>query len=77
MSNLYLNGVRVNLQLPPPPGRRTPAPRGLRSNPLDQLVLPGEVLAVEMYRDSDVPQEYNATRPPGTPSCGATLVWTK
>lgn len=75
-SNLYINGLRVTgkeLQRFEP-GR---VPNHLRRNPVDELVTAQEVLAIEMYRPSEVPPEYNMTRPPGQPDCGATLIWTR
>lgn len=74
-SNMYLNGVRI----PEPEVRvgKGRVMRNLKSNPLDQIVDAHDVLAVELYRDGEVPAAYNMTRAPGKPSCGATLIWTK
>jgi len=76
-SNLYLNGVRVIDMAAVAASQKLPRSRSLRSAPVDQLVLPGEVLAIEFYRTSDTPVDFNSTRPAGSPSCGATLIWTK
>jgi hypothetical protein len=76
-SNLYVNGVRVLDMSATSGSSKTPRSRGFRSQPIDQLVSPDEVLAIEFYRTGDAPVEYNATRPNGAPDCGVTLVWTK
>ena len=76
-SNLYLNGVRVIDMAAVASSLRAPRPRGSRSAPVDQLVSPGEVLAIEFYRTGDTPVEFNSTKPAGSPDCGATLIWTK
>jgi hypothetical protein len=77
-TNLYINGVKVD-----PPTLRAPIPGGRGSrvvvaapvrNSLDALLLPSEVLAVEMYRMSEVPAQFNPMR---AGKCGATLVWTR
>jgi hypothetical protein len=73
-ANLYLNGVRVIDMNAVASQRRQ---RGLKSAPVDQLVSPSEVLAIEFYRVGDIPVEYNSTTPAGSPDCGATLIWTK
>jgi hypothetical protein len=76
-TNLYLNGVRVNgLDATKLMGKGH-LPRNLKSAPVDQMVSPGEVLAMEFYKTADAPAEYNATRPPDVPDCGVTLIWTK
>lgn len=84
MNNLYINGARVSgAGVGTFAGRRAGAFRGsfvpnnLRKEPIDQLLTSQDVLAIEMYRSSEVPPQYNATRPPGQPDCGATLIWTK
>lgn len=76
-TNLYLNGVRVSDVASGKNMGKGRRPQNLKSAPIDQLVSPGEVLAMEFYRTADAPPEYNATRPPGVPDCGVTLVWTK
>jgi len=73
-ANLYLNGVRV-IDITAIASQRPQ--RGLKSAPVDQLVSPSEVLAIEFYRVGDMPVEYNSTKPAGSPHCGATLIWTK
>jgi hypothetical protein len=75
-TNLYLNGVRIS-GLSPQRWPRGRTPQNLTKDPVDQLVQPDEVLAIEIYNAGDVPQEYNTTRPPGAPDCGATLIWTR
>jgi hypothetical protein len=76
-SNLYLNGVRVLDMASIGTSIKAPRSRGFRSAPVDQLVSPNEVLAMEFYRTGDAPAEFNATRPNGAPDCGVTLIWTK
>lgn len=76
-SNLYLNGVRVIDMSAISANSKIPRSRSLRSAPVDQLVLPGEVLAIEFYRTSDRPVDFNSTKPADSDSCGATLIWTK
>ena len=76
-SNLYLNGVRVIDMAAVAASSKSPRPRGFKSAPVDQLVSPSEVLAIEFYRTADTPLEYNSTKPAGSPDCGATLIWTK
>jgi hypothetical protein len=79
-TNLYLDGVRV-VDLAGTTtgmnGKRINLPRTYRSKPIDQLVNPSEVMAIEFYHTGDAPVEYNATRPDGAAECGVTLVWTK
>ena len=84
MSNLYINGARVSgAGVGTFAGRRGGAFRGsfvpnnLRKEPIDQLLTAQDVLAIEMYRSSELPAQYNVTRPPGQADCGATLIWTK
>lgn len=78
VTNLYVDGVRVfnaasGTRLGP--GR---VPRNLRSNPLDQILDPTQVLAIENYRVAEVPAEYSATKDADAGhACGATLIWTK
>ena len=76
MSNLYINGARVSGSGVATFGRGR-RPNNLRRDPIDGLLTAQEVLGIEMYRPSEVPAQYNVTRPPGQPDCGATLVWTK
>jgi hypothetical protein len=76
-SNLYLDGVRVLDVNSMGGSMKLPRSRSFRSQPIDQLVSPSEVLAIEFYRTGDAPVEYNATRPNGAPDCGITLIWTK
>lgn len=76
-TNLYLNGVRVADVAGSVRRSRSRPASGPRSLPIDQLVSPSEVLAMEFYRTADAPPEYNATRPPDVADCGVTLVWTK
>ncbi len=78
-TNLYINGIKVDVPdlLAPFPGqsqKRAEVSQPYR-NGLDVLFLPREVLAVEMYRVSEVPAQYNPTRRGRL--CGATLVWTR
>ncbi|HXT14415.1 MAG TPA: hypothetical protein VN706_02215 [Gemmatimonadaceae bacterium] len=77
-SNLYLNGVRVMdmgsvVRQAFGKGR---TPNQLNSNPVDQLVMPDQVLAIEFYRTSDMPVEFAASMRGGAAGC-ATLIWTK
>lgn len=76
MSNLYINGARVSGSGVGTFGRGR-RPNNLRRDPIDGLLSAQEVLGIEIYRPSEVPAQYNVTRPPGQPDCGATLVWTK
>jgi hypothetical protein len=76
-TNLYIDGVRVVDFTTRASGPKVPRARGLRSQPVDQLVTPDQVLAIEFYRSGDAPTEFNATRPPDVPDCGVTLIWTK
>ena len=49
--------------------------RGLGKKPVDFLVWPEAVAAIEFYRPSEMPAEYNRTH--AGELCGATLIWTK
>lgn len=71
--NLYIDGVRIL----PASVTAMKGARNLTRRNVDQLLGPGAVLAVETYRVSDVPQQYNATMDPRASPCGATLIWTK
>jgi len=77
-TNLYINGIKVD---PPDyvgPSLANPGARAVVAPPyrngLDALLHPSEILAVEMYRVSEVPVRFNPTR---KGKCGATLVWTR
>jgi hypothetical protein len=79
--NLWVDGVRVNNEPVGPrdltTGRRIP-PRNLKKHVVDQILDPRTVLAIENYRVSETPVEYNPTKPAGSSgACGATLIWTK
>jgi hypothetical protein len=80
VDNLFVDGVRVNnVDMGPlaPNGRRIPM-RNLKKHMVDQILDPRSILAIENYRVSETPVEYNLTKPAGSPnSCGATLIWTK
>jgi hypothetical protein len=80
VDNLYVDGIRVNnVEMGPtgPNGRRIPL-RNLKKHMVDQILDPRSILAIENYRVSETPIEYNITKPAGSPnSCGATLIWTK
>jgi hypothetical protein len=80
VDNLYVDGVRVsNVEMGPigPTGRRIPL-RNLKKHIVDQILDPRSVVAIENYRVSETPIEYNITKPAGAAnSCGATLIWTK
>ena len=73
--NLYIDGVRVQNIASGTGLKKTWRP--LKNTVVDQLLDVGAVLAVEMYRVSDIPEGYNMTMPANTASCGATLIWTK
>jgi hypothetical protein len=78
-SNLYINGVKVDVPSLVSPnmskGRRAMVVVAAPArNSLDAMLLPTEVLAVEMYRAGEVPALFNPAR---STRCGATLVWTK
>jgi hypothetical protein len=73
-TNLYLNGVRIDLSSVTANRARSQVAPPFR-NALDALVNPGEVLGIEMYeRPSETPAQYNVTQ---AGRCGATLIWTK
>ena len=79
--NLYVDGVRVSNApigpIDPQTGKRIP-PRNLKKHIVDQILDPRTVLAIENYRVSETPVEYNLTKPAGAANaCGATLIWTK
>ena len=78
--NLYIDGIRVEVPrlTGPKPGLRGQA---IVAPPLkdglDALVGTQDVLAIELYRVSDTPSQFNKTRPQNTGACGTTLIWTK
>jgi hypothetical protein len=76
-TNLYINGAVVDapsLHAPMPGSRlRVDVAPPLRDR-LDALLKPEDVLAIELYRTSEIPPQYNATR---QSRCGLTLVWAK
>jgi hypothetical protein len=44
---------------------------------IDEIVKPNDAGAIENYRVSEVPAEFNGTKDPGAGGGGGTLVWTK
>jgi len=78
-SNMYVDGVKVaevgeSITI----AGTTMRKRNLKKNPLDQIVNPLEVAAIENYRVAEVPIEYAATKSAGgSHECGVTLVWTR
>lgn len=80
VENLYVDGVRIantNRDNEFWKMRRRAGARTLHESLIDEVVKPNEVAAIENYRVSEVPAEFNATKDPGAGSCGVTLVWTK
>jgi hypothetical protein len=80
VENLYVDGVRIantNRDNAFWKMRQRAGARALHESLIDEVVKPTEVAAIENYRVSEVPAEFNATKDPGAGSCGVTLVWTK
>lgn len=74
LSNLYINGNKFAPQTNHSLGRGRVA-NYLTANPIDQLLTPLDVLAIEMYRSGEAPAEYGGTEAGG--NCGVTVIWTK
>lgn len=80
VENLYVDGVRIantNRDNEFWKLRQRVGARTLHQSLIDEIVRPNEVAAIENYRVSEVPAEFNGTKDPGAGGCGVTLVWTK
>lgn len=72
--NLYVDGIRVSVpSRSPEPGRVSRTTKG----PVDMIVPIEDVVGVEMYDVSDIPEQYNVTQANGRSASCATLIWTK
>ena len=80
VENLYVDGVRIantNRDNSFWRLRQRAGARTLHESLIDEIVKTNEVAAIENYRVSEVPAEFNGTKDPGAGGCGVTLVWTK
>jgi hypothetical protein len=82
---VFIDGVRANANGGVASFGRGRSPNQLNKNPVDQLVTPVAVEAIEMYSDSELPEEYRtrgnasaSTLGRGPANCDyTTFIWTK